>query len=109
MQGGYKALDWNRPQLHGTYDYIIGSEIIYRESNFQPISNLFMSYVKDGGEIILAEGIRKTSMEFLNRMSKVFHITAQKKILRSYDKEIVVMVCRMRLKEKPIKSFLICP
>lgn len=94
-----KALDWNSPQLHGTYDYIIGSEICYRESDFQPILDLFMSYAKDGGEIILAEGIRKTSMEFLNRMSEIFHITAQKKILRSRDREIRVMLCKMRLKQ----------
>jgi len=92
------ALDWSRPQLQGSFDTIMGSEIIYREEDFNPISNLFKAYLKPGGEIILAEGIRKTGMAFMQQMSDSFHITAQKKILRSKDKEIRVMLCRMKPK-----------
>ena len=94
----FKQMNWNNPQIQGSFDYIIGSEIIYKESDFQPILNLFRSYLKDGGEIILAEGIRKTSMEFMRRMGGYFNIKAQKKIFRSIDREIMVMLCIMRLK-----------
>ena len=93
-----KELNWNKPQLKGSFDTIIGSEIIYKESDYQPISNLFKTYLKDGGEIILAERIRKTSMEFMRQMGDSFDITAQKKVFRSKEKEIAVMLCRMRLK-----------
>jgi len=91
-------MNWNKPQLQGSFDTIIGSEIIYKKSDFQPILNLFRTYLKDGGEIILAEGIRKTSMEFMRQMGDSFDIKAQKKVFRSKDKEIMVMLCRMRLK-----------
>ena len=93
-----KELNWNKPQLKGSFDTIIGSEIIYKESDYQPISNLFKTYLKNGGEIILAERIRKTSMEFMRQMGDSFDITAQKKVFRSKEKEIAVMLCRMRLK-----------
>ena len=93
-----KEMNWNKPQLQGSFDTIIGSEIIYKESDFPSILNLFRTYLKDGGEIILAEGIRKTSMEFMRRMGDLFNITAQKRIFRSEDREIMVMLCRMRLK-----------
>jgi len=78
-----KEMNWNKPHLKGSFDTIIGSEIIYKESDFPSILNVFRSYLKDGGEIILAEGIRKTSMEFMRRMGDSFNITAQKRVFRS--------------------------
>jgi 16S rRNA G1207 methylase RsmC len=93
-----KEMNWNKPQLQGSFDCIIGSEIIYKESDFQSILSLFRTYLKDGGEIILAEGIRKTSMKFMRQMGDSFNIKAQKRIFRSKDREIMVMLCRMRLK-----------
>jgi len=93
-----KEMNWNNPQLQGSFDTIIGSEIIYKESDFPSILNLFRTYLKDGGEIILAEGIRKTSMEFMRQMGDSFNIKAQKRIFRSQDREIMIMLCRMRMK-----------
>jgi len=93
-----REMNWNNPQIQGSFDTIIGSEIIYKESDFPSILNLFRTYLKDGGEVILAEGIRKTSMEFMRQMEDTFNITAQKKIFRSEDLEVMVMLCRMRLK-----------
>jgi len=48
----------DRLQLHGSHDYIIGSEINYKEFAFQSISDLFKCYLKDAGEISLDERIR---------------------------------------------------
>jgi len=93
-----QEMDWNRPKLLGSFDYIIGSEIIYKEIDFQPILNLFTTYLKDGGEIILAGGIRKTGIEFMRRMSDYFDVIARKKIFRSKDKEVKVMLCSMKPK-----------
>lgn len=98
-----KELDWSRPKIQGSFDTILGSEIIYKESDFQPILHLFKTYLKEGGEIIIAEGIRKTSMEFMSQMSDSFNIKVHKKILRSKSEEITVALCRMKFK-KPQKS-----
>jgi 16S rRNA G1207 methylase RsmC len=93
-----RELDWYNPAIEGAFDYIVGSEVLYRETDFQPILQLFKAYLTKGGEIILAEGIRKTSMAFMGRMEDSFHITAQKKVLRSKEKEIPIMLCRMKPK-----------
>jgi len=93
-----RALDWYDPEIEGAFDYIVGSEILYRERDFQPILQLFKTYLKKRGEIILAEGIRKTSMAFMQRMGDSFHVMAQKKVLRPKDKEIAIMLCRMKPK-----------
>ncbi|MFH1480844.1 MAG: methyltransferase [Pseudomonadota bacterium] len=102
-------LDWNRPQIQRDYDYIIGSEIVYKETDFHAILNLFRSCLKDGGEVILAGGIRKTTIGFMRQMSEFFHITAHKKILRSIHEEIMVLLCRMTFKQTPESSPPISP
>lgn len=93
-----RALDWNSPDMEGAFDCIVGSEILYRETDFPPILRLFETFLKENGEIILAEGIRKTSMAFMGQASQWFHIRAQRKTLRSEDKEVPLMLCRMRPK-----------
>jgi predicted nicotinamide N-methyase len=89
-------LDWNRPSIKGHFDMIVGSEVIYNEKDFEPILRLFRTFLKPGGDIILAEGVRKTSMEFFRRMSKYFSINGRKKILRSSEKETRVLLCTMK-------------
>jgi predicted nicotinamide N-methyase len=90
-----KELDWNKPELKGTFDRIIGSEIIYKEESFYPILRLFRTYLKKDGEIMLVERPRKTNIEFFRQMSEHFNIKAQKKIIRNGSDEIHVMMCRM--------------
>ncbi len=47
-------------------DSFVDPDDIFRD--FQSISKFFRTYLNDGGEIIVAEGIRKTSMEFMRQM-----------------------------------------
>ena len=93
-----KELDWNKPELKGTFDRIIGCEIIYKEESFYPILRLFRTYLKEDGEILLSERARKSSMEFFRQMSEHFNIKAQKKIIRNGSDEIHVMMCKMTFK-----------
>jgi predicted nicotinamide N-methyase len=91
-------LDWNKSELKGTFDRIIGSEVIYKEESFYPILRLFRTYLKKDGEIILVERPKKTNIEFFKQMSKHFNIKAQKKIIRNGSEEIRVMMCKMTFK-----------
>jgi len=91
-----KALDWNRPRLEGSFTYIVGSEILYSEKDYKPLLDLFKTYLRPGGEIILAERARKTSIGFFKEVSEIFEIEARKKVLRSREKEIFVILARMK-------------
>jgi predicted nicotinamide N-methyase len=91
-------LDWSKPSLEGVFDHVIGSEVIYREKDFQSLIQLFKTYLKPDGEIILAEGVRRTTMDFLRKSQEFFKITAQKKTLRSENQAFPVVLCRMRAK-----------
>jgi len=91
-------LDWADPVLEKRFDAIVGSEVIYREADFQAILNLFETSLTPSGEIILAEGIRKTSIAFFQQASGHFQISARKKTLRSKGEEFPVILAAMRFK-----------
>ena len=92
-------LDWNQPALNRTFDFIIGSEIIYHERDFDPIRELFKMLLKPGGEIILCAEIRTTNMAFLSLLQNTYAIKARKKTLRSEAKNIPVMLCHLSPKQ----------
>lgn len=88
-------LDWNKPHLEDDYDYIIGSEVVYREQDVQLLLKLFHKYLKPDGKIILAEEMRKTISEFYRQMDPFFHVTIRKNILRSDSEENLVLLIEM--------------
>ena len=91
-------LDWHNPTPLGKFDYIVGSEIVYHERDFDTLEILFKNYLKSNGEIILAERLHKTSAAFFQRMQQTYQISAQKKIIRGDDQEIRMVLCRMTAK-----------
>lgn len=90
-----EKLDWHDPDLSGTFDRIVGSEVVYRETDFQPLLDLFNTCLKPSGDIILSSGMRKTDMVFLDRMQQYFYIKVQKKTLRSANTATDVLLCKM--------------
>ena len=96
---GITELDWTKPVLEGRFDTILGSEVIYKEEYFEPLLGLFRRYLKPDGEIILAEGLRKTTVAFFKRMSTICDVKAQKKILRSKGGEKRIILAGMRFKK----------
>lgn len=93
-------LDWNRPALEGSFDCVMGSEVVYRESDFEPIRKLILDYLAPGGEAILAQEIRGTSLSFFRQMAGTFDLRASRKTLRSPGAESRVILCSMRPKER---------
>lgn len=95
-----RKLDWNHPDLKYTFDLIVGSEVIYSEKDYDPIFRLFKALLKEGGEVILAEGLRKSSVHFFREMSQHFEMAAQKKIIRTPEEEFRIILCRMKFKDR---------
>jgi 2-polyprenyl-3-methyl-5-hydroxy-6-metoxy-1,4-benzoquinol methylase len=89
-------LDWNSPSLYSRFETIIGSEVVYHEKDFEPLRNLFERLLKPEGEVILCEGIRTTSLNFFKEMQRHFDLKAQQKSIRSPEKTVLVILCRMK-------------
>ena len=92
-------MDWHAPTLRGRFDWIIGSEVIYRESDFAPLLGLFRAFLRPQGTILITAELRKTTMAFLNRMSEGHHIEAKKKIFHGNGREVPIAFCTIRPRE----------
>ncbi|MGE5840325.1 MAG: class I SAM-dependent methyltransferase [Deltaproteobacteria bacterium] len=92
-------LDWTTPSLYGRFDYIVGSEVAYHEQDFDSLKRLFERLLQPDGEVILCEGIRRTSLDFFKEMQRHFDLKAQQKSIRSPGKTILVILCRMKPKK----------
>lgn len=93
-----RELDWNRPQLEDTVDFIVASEVAYKKEDLQPLLSLFERCLSSDGEVLLAGEMRKVSKEFYQQLESGFNVRAQKKVLRSSGEEIAIFLIRMTRK-----------
>jgi len=96
-------LDWNRPQLRDTVDYIVASEVAYKKDDLRALLSLFNRCMKPGGQIFLAGEMRKVSKDFYKQLETDFNVQVQKKILRSDGDEIAIYLLRMSRRNPVIK------
>lgn len=93
-----RELDWNRPRLEGTFDYIVASEVTYKKEHISTLLNLFNTYLKTGGSVYLTGEMRSVSRDFYQQLATVFDIRVQKKILRSAAEQTAVFLFNMTRK-----------
>ncbi len=97
-QAGIRRLDWHRPDLDGRFDVILGSELIYKESDFEAMRSLLRALLKSDGEIHLAGEIRQTNKAFFDCMQSDFHIQIARHTLRSEERAISLLLIQMKPK-----------
>jgi len=78
-----ERLDWNAPHLDGRFDTIVGSETVYKTEDIDGLEAMFDRYLNPGGTIILAEGVRRTGVDFWDRMRDRYDVKARRQTLRS--------------------------
>lgn len=96
-----QPLDWNAPHLDNRFDYIVGSETVYKTEDIDGLEALFDRYLNPGGTIILAEGIRKTGVDFWERMQHRYHVQARRQTLRSEEGEQHMVLFRLQPRVTP--------
>ena len=93
-----KRLDWNKPDLQDSFDYIVGSEILYKQEYFQPLKTLFKTLLKPAGQVILAGEIRKHDRSFYKAMEPLFKLRIQRKVLSTEYESIRIYIMNMQFK-----------
>ena len=91
-----ERLDWNAPHLDGRFDTIVGSETVYKTEDIDGLEAMFDRYLNPGGTIILAEGIRRTGVDFWDRMRDRFDVKARRQTLRSDQGEKHMVLFRLQ-------------
>lgn len=65
-----RFLDWYRPDIEGSFDLIVGSEIAYFEKSFMPLLSILRRYLAPKGRIILSDQNRPQMKQFLDLCSE---------------------------------------
>ena len=95
----FALLDWNRPAVANQYDYIIGSEVIYREDLFEPLMQVFKSLLSPGGTVFLAGDVRRKSpLKFFDMLRRDFEIERSSRTLRAQDEAYVISLYRLHFR-----------
>jgi predicted nicotinamide N-methyase len=88
-------LDWNRLQLNSTFNYILGSEVTYKNEDLAALLNLFQSCLKPDGVALLAGEMRRISKDFYQLLEAEFRIRVHKKMLRTSSQETAIFMIRL--------------
>lgn len=65
---GYRRADWVEWPDLGTFDWIIGSDVLYADALHEYLRHIFETNLAPGGRVLLADPYRRTSMALLERM-----------------------------------------
>ncbi len=93
-----RELDWYKPDLQDVFDYIVGSEVLYKEESLQPLLKLFKKLLKPAGEVILVGEIRKHDRAFYRAMEPFFDLKIQRKVLRTVNEKTRIYLTKMTFK-----------
>ena len=99
-----EQLDWNNPQLEGRFDMIVGSETVYKAEDIDGLEAMFNRYLNPGGTIILAEGVRRTGVDFWERMRHRYDVKARRQTLRSDQKTQYMVLFRLQRRAEHSES-----
>ena len=91
-------LDWNRPHLRETFDYIVASEVTFRKKDWQPLVKLFKTYLNPHGQVILTGEMKRVDKSIYQILESDFVLRIQKIVLRSSGEELAVFLLRMTVK-----------
>lgn len=79
-----KFLDWEKPELPQSYDWIVGSDILYEPKNFGLLLEIFVRYLAPEGRIYLTHGLKGPGAKtFFEMAKKQFAIRYREKNIRS--------------------------
>lgn len=94
-------LDWRNPKLEEKFDIIMGAEVVFKKSLFEPLLNLFENYLRNGGEVLLSHSSerKRVLIPFLYQAQKKFDILTSVRKLKSKDETIEIVLNKLIFKK----------
>jgi len=95
-----ETLDFFNPRLEGKFDVIAGAEVVIKSSLFEPLLNIFKTYLKPDGHVILAHEIerKRTLVPFLFKAEELFRVETKLVRLKDEEKSIEIVLNRLTFK-----------
>jgi len=95
----FRMVDWKSPPVLPPFNVIIGAEILFRDEFFQPLLNVFDSYLAPEGTIYMAHDARRKSLpKFLNLAGEKYRIAVSARKMKTEDGELTIIINRLQKK-----------
>ncbi len=96
-----EILDWQNPKLSGKYDLIIGAEVVFKKSLFQPLIELFKKHLTDQGEVILSHSSerKRVLVPFLYYAQQEFDVLTSIRKIRSEEGTTEIILNKLIFKK----------
>ncbi len=96
-----KTISWLSPEFSQRFDIIMGSEIIFNQSLFEPLLQLFKTYLKPKGKIILSHSAerKRILIPFLYKAQKSFEIQTSIKKLKGENETWEIILNKLLPKD----------
>lgn len=93
----FQTLDWCAPTLYKSYDYIIGSEVLFNAKLFLPLYGLLKKALAPGGIVYFAHDRNRMSPgQFFELVQKDFKIECKPRVMRADDEEFHIILHRLK-------------
>jgi predicted nicotinamide N-methyase len=66
----YHSMDWRQPDLAGSFDILLGSDLIYEKEMLSPLTSCIKQYLAPGGIFLYADPGRAALQEFTSALEK---------------------------------------
>jgi predicted nicotinamide N-methyase len=75
----FKNMDWRSPEGIGTFDVILGADVVYERRDFTPLLNLLKTALLPGGLVVLTDPDRAIGRDFFRLAAESgFRVQAQR-------------------------------
>lgn len=91
------VLNWKNPQLSEKFDLIIGAEVVFKKSLFNPLLDLFKNFINKEGEVVLAHSSerKRILIPFLYQAQAFFQVLTSVRKLKSQDETIEIVLNKL--------------
>lgn len=99
-QAEVRKIDWNRPEdLDGTYDMIVGAEVVYDRENYPLLVSFLRRALAPDGMIFLAKHTSLHTPLFFAELTRFFEFKQMTQTIRSGDREEEIALFAIRRKQ----------
>lgn len=78
-RAGVRRVDFTTDRLEERFDYVIGSEVLYKEDNYRPLVKFLLAHLKNTAEAeaVLAKTYGRTAKKFFTLAEKEFQMASK--------------------------------
>lgn len=98
-QARVEKLDWNNPELDGTYDMIVGAEVLYDRQTYPLLVDFLRRALSPDGMVFLAKHTELKTPLFFTELTKHFEFKQMTRTIRTGDRAEEIGLYAIRFKQ----------